>query len=749
MVRATRAVWVILCACSYLDTAELYGAPAGTAFTYEGQLGLAGNPRAGYYDITFSLYDAALEGAQIGPTLSNTFVIGSNGVFMATLDFGLIAFNGEARWLELAVRTNGNGAFTLLSPRQQVTPAPYALQAAKAGQVAATNIVGTLASSQLPSSLGLSNISIGFATITNAAMQSLSAGRLSGTNVTFHVGADTNVVRVQGAGTTNANQTYYFSGPLLDLPGYCYWTNAANNYVFASDGVTPFISQSLDDAANGNVLYSGSYPLYLPWFSVLGHDLPPVVYFGAGPNALTVEGPMVVEGPLTADGSRLTNVPVSGVSGLTNAIKDRLGWVDVVRDFGAVGDGIHDDTTNFQNALNYIFSGPTASSQTLFIPANRGSSGRYRIEGDLVIPQQQYDAVHFDGIHIRGEGKGLSRLSFVTAGCAGIVMTNDNYFYKAIYFEDLLLLGPQQNGYNAADNSTGLRIGSYVGIYETYEIQVRDCEFVAFATALTVSNSWHPRILRNTFLDNSKTAILLSGVHCPDVQDNMISGFTSQENVYEDKGIWISIDQGGSSGGGDDGLFINNTIGGCTNAIQNDGDEGIVVLNSHIEICASYYTATNVGVDTVLQGCYILQQGFPELEAQRPGALNLCADALARLTMIQVMFDGYNLRPQIDVASDPNNIGYIPPVIIGGRGAKTVRFLGNDKLALPLLSRGTGMTNDSLMILSNTPAAWPVAPPYPGASDVVNSNGLPYLRLSTNGSGGVGDQWTATNRLGW
>jgi parallel beta-helix repeat protein len=636
VIASFRTLLAILCVCSCLRTAELRGGDqAGTAFTYEGKLGVGGGPGAGYYDITFTLYDAEYEGTQIGPTLTNTFVIGLNGVFMATLDFGEAAFNGEDRWLELAVRPKGNGAFTVLSPPQQLTPTPYALQAAKAGEVAATNIIGTLVPSQFPSSLGLSNMNIGFATIT---------------------------------------------------------------------------------------------------------------------NALTVKGSMVVGGPLTADGSSVTNIPVSGVSGLTDTIKDRVGWVDVVRDFGAVGDGLHDDTTNFQNALNYIFSGPTVSNQTLFIPANRGSSTTYRINGDLVIPQQQWNNVFYDGMHIRGEGSGLARLFFPTPDCCGVVMTNDNTGCSKLIFEDLLFVGPQQLGYNWADTSTGLRIGSYAGYHETFEIQVRDCQFRSFATAIVVSNSWNPRLLRNSFAKNSKCAILLSGVHSPDVQDNTINGGTDQEHAYTDKGIWIAVDQGGASGGGDDGLFINNTIAGCTNAIQNDGDEGIVVLNSHMEICGSYYTATNSGVDTVLQGCYILHLGpfgDPDLEAQRPGALNLCADALARLTMIQVMFDGYNLRPQIDVPSDANNAGYIPPVLIGGRGTRTVRFLGKDKLVLPVLSRGTGMANDSLMILSNTPAAWPVAPPYPGASDVVNSNGLPYLRLSTNGHGGVTGQWTATNRFGW
>ena len=151
----------------------------GTAFTYEGQLSTGTNGVSGTYNLTFALYDALLSGTQIGPTLTNTVIVGSNGVFITSLDFGL-AFNGEARWLELSVRTNGSGAFTLLSPRQPLTPTPYALLATTAGQVAATNIVGALGSGQLPPSIAFSNTAIRFATITNATVQSLTAGTIAG-----------------------------------------------------------------------------------------------------------------------------------------------------------------------------------------------------------------------------------------------------------------------------------------------------------------------------------------------------------------------------------------------------------------------------------------------------------------------------------------------------------------------------------------------------------------------------------------
>ena len=138
-----------------------YGAAfaQGTAFTYQGRLNDGANPASGTYDLRFSIYDAAGGGAQQGSTVTNAATAVSNGLFTVTLDFGN-QFTGGGRWLEIGVRTNGSGSFTTLSPRQQLTPTPYAIQAANAAtagvatsasSIAAGNIVGTLTTAQLPS----------------------------------------------------------------------------------------------------------------------------------------------------------------------------------------------------------------------------------------------------------------------------------------------------------------------------------------------------------------------------------------------------------------------------------------------------------------------------------------------------------------------------------------------------------------------------------------------------------------------
>jgi hypothetical protein len=99
--------------------------PVGTAFTYQGRLTESGGPATGAYDFEFSLYDDPEYGSVVAGPLEKLAQEVTYGLFTATLDFGP-AFSGEARWLEVRVRPAGEGYYTVLSPRQALTPAPYA-----------------------------------------------------------------------------------------------------------------------------------------------------------------------------------------------------------------------------------------------------------------------------------------------------------------------------------------------------------------------------------------------------------------------------------------------------------------------------------------------------------------------------------------------------------------------------------------------------------------------------------------------
>lgn len=114
-------------------------AQGATAFTYQGLLRNNGTNVTGTNGLIFTLEDTASGSGQIGTPITNSVAV-SNGLFTATLDFGAGAFNGSARWLDIAV---SNGAANQeLSPRTQILPTPYATFAAAAAS--ASNFTGTV-----------------------------------------------------------------------------------------------------------------------------------------------------------------------------------------------------------------------------------------------------------------------------------------------------------------------------------------------------------------------------------------------------------------------------------------------------------------------------------------------------------------------------------------------------------------------------------------------------------------------------
>lgn len=125
-----------------------------TAFTYQGRLLNNGTEVNGTNGMVFTLYSAQTGGTVIGTPITNSVAV-SNGLFTEGLDFGANAFNGSARWLDIAV---SNGTTNIeLSPRTQVLPTPYAVYAASAATAGtaasattagtATNIVGGVVAS--------------------------------------------------------------------------------------------------------------------------------------------------------------------------------------------------------------------------------------------------------------------------------------------------------------------------------------------------------------------------------------------------------------------------------------------------------------------------------------------------------------------------------------------------------------------------------------------------------------------------
>ena len=116
-------------ACATLSFAQ------DTAFTYQGRLLQGGQPANGLYDLRFSLFASSNEVTSRFNVVSAAPVAVNNGLFTVSLDFGADPFQIlSSPLLEIGVRTNGTATpYQVLSPRQPISSAPWAIRAITAG----------------------------------------------------------------------------------------------------------------------------------------------------------------------------------------------------------------------------------------------------------------------------------------------------------------------------------------------------------------------------------------------------------------------------------------------------------------------------------------------------------------------------------------------------------------------------------------------------------------------------------------
>ena len=128
--------------------------PMSSAFTYQGQLYDANYVANGLYDFQFKLWtDPCRSEAlfKIGDDVNIPNVDVIDGYFTVELD-GFMpipwwAFDGNARWLEIGIRPgdlNDPNVYSVLSPRQEITPTPYAIYGLRSDYAGSAGDAGTL-----------------------------------------------------------------------------------------------------------------------------------------------------------------------------------------------------------------------------------------------------------------------------------------------------------------------------------------------------------------------------------------------------------------------------------------------------------------------------------------------------------------------------------------------------------------------------------------------------------------------------
>ena len=114
--------------------------PFGQELTYQGELAFGGVPVTDTCDFRIDVWDAAVGGSEVDG-LTDMGVQVLDGRFTTRVRCGdEDCYSGDPRWLEIEVRCPaGAGGFTTLTPRQEVTPAPYSVMAAEVPQGSITS----------------------------------------------------------------------------------------------------------------------------------------------------------------------------------------------------------------------------------------------------------------------------------------------------------------------------------------------------------------------------------------------------------------------------------------------------------------------------------------------------------------------------------------------------------------------------------------------------------------------------------
>lgn len=150
----------------------------------------------------------------------------------------------------------------------------------------------------------------------------------------------------------------------------------------------------------------------------------------------------------------------------SRSIADKASDILSVRDFGAVGDGLADDTVALQAAITAAESNTAGAARRVYIPA-----GKYRITAPLTITKEY--------ITITGDGHWLSLILF--NGVSSAITTGAINYVRPV-FRDFGIFGDATSGYgiNLSNLNSSPVVGQcYLGSFENINIYSGNTSFYA------------------------------------------------------------------------------------------------------------------------------------------------------------------------------------------------------------------------------------------------------------------------------
>lgn len=272
-----------------------------------------------------------------------------------------------------------------------------------------------------------------------------------------------------------------------------------------------------------------------------------------------------------------------GYSGRT--VADSLNDFVNVKRFGAVGDGVTDDTAAFLAAIAYLDNGTETKGGTILVPR-----GQYKINQKL-----QFDGVDsVTNYYIRGDGMLNTFLDF--SGCPP--NTDSIYFNggSQVGVSDIMITGSTRHGLVLNDQTT-----SFVSFAEIRNVRVQYCQgygvyslhsyLVLMESVFATSNTGG-----GVNFAGNHTSIITNKVY---TANNVGTGFRINGAVY--------VDINAQSDNNFRGYLFSNIRGGNLRALgsESNKNEGVLLVSSNATAVGIFGEYQNIHGLVMSSGCHI------------------------------------------------------------------------------------------------------------------------------------------------